>query len=160
MPGFIRPPKTSRLPDIVSIAQLQAILNHTRILSYRVLFFTRMCMCVCPQPPLMRRPGCGEPRLSWARCQERQERHPHGPGRRFLVAAVATCFAQRLAASPQLWGAAPQRAAHAGFAAIDAGPTRSASSGAAHAPCLALRLWPAHGDLAQAHAAIVGAAKL
>ncbi len=40
MPGFIRPPKTSRLPDIVSIAQVQSILNHTRVLSYRVLFFT------------------------------------------------------------------------------------------------------------------------
>lgn len=40
MPGFIRPPKTSRLPDIVSVAQVQAILDHTRVLSYRVLFFT------------------------------------------------------------------------------------------------------------------------
>jgi len=40
MPGFIRPPKTSRLPDIVSIDQVQAILDHTRVLSYRVLFFT------------------------------------------------------------------------------------------------------------------------
>jgi len=39
MPGFIRPPKTSRLPDIVSVAQVQAILDHTRVLSYRVLFF-------------------------------------------------------------------------------------------------------------------------
>lgn len=40
MPGFIRPPKTSRLPDIVSVAQAQAIFEHTRVLSYRVLFFT------------------------------------------------------------------------------------------------------------------------
>jgi integrase len=40
MPGFIRPPKTSRLPDIVSIEQVQSILDHTRVLSYRVLFFT------------------------------------------------------------------------------------------------------------------------
>ncbi|WP_197047262.1 site-specific integrase [Paucibacter sp. KBW04] len=40
MPGFIRPPKVSRLPDIVSIAQVQAILDYTRVLSYRVLFFT------------------------------------------------------------------------------------------------------------------------
>lgn len=40
MPGFIRPPKTSRLPDIVSVAQAQAIFDHTRALSYRVLFFT------------------------------------------------------------------------------------------------------------------------
>lgn len=40
MPGFIRPPKTSRLPDIVSIEQAQAIFEHTRCLSYRVFFFT------------------------------------------------------------------------------------------------------------------------
>jgi len=40
MPGFIRPPKTSRLPDIVSTLQIQAIVDHTRVLSYRVLFFT------------------------------------------------------------------------------------------------------------------------
>ena len=40
MPGFIRPPKVSRLPDIVSVAQAQAIFDHTRVLSYRVLFFT------------------------------------------------------------------------------------------------------------------------
>jgi integrase len=39
-PGFIRPPKTSRLPEIVSIEQAQAIFDHTRCLSYRVLFFT------------------------------------------------------------------------------------------------------------------------
>jgi integrase/recombinase XerD len=40
MPRFIRPPKVSRLPDIVSIEQAQAIFDHTRCLSYRVLFFT------------------------------------------------------------------------------------------------------------------------
>ena len=40
MPGFIRPPKASRLPDIVSIEQAQAIFEHTRVISYRVLFFT------------------------------------------------------------------------------------------------------------------------
>lgn len=40
MPGFIRPPKASRLPDIVSIDQVQAIVDHTRVISYRVLFFT------------------------------------------------------------------------------------------------------------------------
>lgn len=40
MPGFIRPPKTSRLPDIVSIEQAQALFDHTRCLSYRVFFFT------------------------------------------------------------------------------------------------------------------------
>ena len=39
-PNFIRPPKTSRLPDIVSVAQAQALFGATRVLSYRVFFFT------------------------------------------------------------------------------------------------------------------------
>lgn len=39
-PNFIRPPKASRLPDIVSVAQAQALFCATRVLSYRVLFFT------------------------------------------------------------------------------------------------------------------------
>ena len=40
MPKFIRPPKVSRLPDIVSMAEAQALFNATRVLSYRVFFFT------------------------------------------------------------------------------------------------------------------------
>ena len=40
MPRFIRPPKVSRLPDIVSVAQAQALFAGTRVLSYRVFFFT------------------------------------------------------------------------------------------------------------------------
>ena len=40
MPGLIRPPKTSRLPDIVTVQQAQALFAATRILSYRVFFFT------------------------------------------------------------------------------------------------------------------------
>ena len=39
-PNFIRPPKASRLPDIVSVAQAQALISATRVLSYRVFFFT------------------------------------------------------------------------------------------------------------------------
>lgn len=40
MPNFIRPPKSSRLPDIVSVAEAQALFRATRVLSYRVFFFT------------------------------------------------------------------------------------------------------------------------
>ena len=40
MPNFIRPPKVSRLPDIVSVAEAQALFCATRVLSYRVFFFT------------------------------------------------------------------------------------------------------------------------
>ena len=40
MPGLIRPPKTSRLPDIVTVEQAQALFAATRTLSYRVFFFT------------------------------------------------------------------------------------------------------------------------
>lgn len=39
-PNFIRPPKVSRLPDIVSVAEVQALFDATRVLSYRVFFFT------------------------------------------------------------------------------------------------------------------------
>ena len=40
MPNFIRPPKTQRLPDIVTIEQAQALFSATRTLSYKVFFFT------------------------------------------------------------------------------------------------------------------------
>ena len=40
MPSFIRPPKVSRLPDIVSVAQAQALFAATKVLSYRIFFFT------------------------------------------------------------------------------------------------------------------------
>jgi site-specific recombinase XerD len=40
MPNLVRPPKVSRLPDIVSVAQAQALFAATRVVSYRVLFFT------------------------------------------------------------------------------------------------------------------------
>lgn len=39
-PRFVRPPKVSRLPDIVSVAEAQALFRATRVLSYRVFFFT------------------------------------------------------------------------------------------------------------------------
>ena len=40
MPRLMRPPKASRLPDIVTVEQAQALFAATRILSYRVFFFT------------------------------------------------------------------------------------------------------------------------
>ncbi len=39
-PGLIKPPKSQRLPDIVTVAQAQRIFAATRVLSYRVFFFT------------------------------------------------------------------------------------------------------------------------
>lgn len=39
MPDLIRPPKVSRLPDILSVEQVHAVIAATRILSYRVFFF-------------------------------------------------------------------------------------------------------------------------
>jgi integrase/recombinase XerD len=44
MPNFIKPPKTQRLPDIVTVEQAQALFAATRILSYRVFFFTLYSM--------------------------------------------------------------------------------------------------------------------
>lgn len=40
MPHFIKPPKVSRLPDIVTVQEAQALFAATRTLSYRVFFFT------------------------------------------------------------------------------------------------------------------------
>jgi integrase/recombinase XerD len=39
MPDLIRPPKVSRLPDILSVEQVHAVIAATCILSYRVFFF-------------------------------------------------------------------------------------------------------------------------
>lgn len=39
-PGLIKPPKAQRLPDIVTVAEVQRLIATTRILSYRVFFFT------------------------------------------------------------------------------------------------------------------------
>ena len=37
---LVKPPKTSKLPDIVTVEQAQRIFNATRVVSYRVFFFT------------------------------------------------------------------------------------------------------------------------
>jgi len=39
-PGLIKPPKSQRLPDIVTVMEAQRIFAATRVLSYRVFFFT------------------------------------------------------------------------------------------------------------------------
>lgn len=39
-PDLIKPPKAQRLPDIVTIAEAQRLFAATRVLSYRVLYFT------------------------------------------------------------------------------------------------------------------------
>jgi integrase/recombinase XerD len=39
-PGLIKAPKAQRLPDIVTVAEVQRIFATTRVLSYRVFFFT------------------------------------------------------------------------------------------------------------------------
>jgi integrase len=44
MPQLIKPPKTQRLPDIVTIEQAQAIFSATRTLSYKVFYFTLYSM--------------------------------------------------------------------------------------------------------------------
>lgn len=40
MPRLIKPPKSVRLPDIVTVAELQRIVAATQVVSYRVFFFT------------------------------------------------------------------------------------------------------------------------
>lgn len=44
MPHFIKPPKVQRLPDIVTVEEAQALFSTTRVLSYRVFFFTLYSM--------------------------------------------------------------------------------------------------------------------
>jgi hypothetical protein len=44
MPNFIKPPKTQRLPDIVTVEQAQALFLATRTLSYKVFYFTLYSM--------------------------------------------------------------------------------------------------------------------
>lgn len=39
-PGLIKPPRSQRLPDIVTVNEVQRILVATKVLSYRVFFFT------------------------------------------------------------------------------------------------------------------------
>lgn len=39
-PGLIKPPKSQRLPDIITVAEAQRLFAATRTLSYRVFFFT------------------------------------------------------------------------------------------------------------------------
>lgn len=39
-PGLIKPPKSQRLPDIVTVEEAKRIFAATRVLSYRVFFFT------------------------------------------------------------------------------------------------------------------------
>ena len=39
-PGLIKPPRVKRLPDIVTIEEARRIFTATRVLSYRVFFFT------------------------------------------------------------------------------------------------------------------------
>ncbi len=43
-PGLIKPPKSQRLPNIVSVAEASRIFAATRVLSYRVFFFTLYSM--------------------------------------------------------------------------------------------------------------------
>ena len=39
-PGLIKPPKHQRLPDIVTVAEARRLFAATRVLSYRVFYFT------------------------------------------------------------------------------------------------------------------------
>jgi integrase len=44
MPQFIKPPKVSRLPNIVTVEEAQALFAATRCLSYKVFYFTLYSM--------------------------------------------------------------------------------------------------------------------
>jgi site-specific recombinase XerD len=44
---LIKPPKTTRIPDILSVGQVQQLVCAMRQLSYRVFFFTAYCLGLC-----------------------------------------------------------------------------------------------------------------
>jgi integrase/recombinase XerD len=39
-PGLVKPPRSQRLPDIVTVEELRRLIGATQVLSYRVFFFT------------------------------------------------------------------------------------------------------------------------
>ena len=39
-PGLVKPPRSQRLPDIVTVDEMQRVISATQVLSYRVFFFT------------------------------------------------------------------------------------------------------------------------
>ena len=43
-PGLVKPPKTQRLPDTITVAECRRLLAATRVISYRVFFFTLYSM--------------------------------------------------------------------------------------------------------------------
>ncbi len=43
-PGLIKAPKAQRLPDIITVAEVQRLIATTRVLSYKVLYFTLYSM--------------------------------------------------------------------------------------------------------------------
>jgi len=43
-PGLIKPPKTQRLPDIVTVEEAKRLFAATRVISYRVFYFTLYSM--------------------------------------------------------------------------------------------------------------------
>ena len=46
-PGLIKPPKSQRLPDIVTVGEVQQIIAATRVLSYQERGFSGWCCSMC-----------------------------------------------------------------------------------------------------------------
>ena len=40
VPGLIKPPRAQRLPDVVTVEDARCLFAATRVVSYRVFFFT------------------------------------------------------------------------------------------------------------------------
>jgi integrase/recombinase XerD len=84
MPGLIKPPRSQRLPDIATVDETQRIITRTRVLSYRVFFFTLYSLglrlgkgCGCRSATSMAHAGAcisvtpRATRIVWCRCRKR-----------------------------------------------------------------------------------------
>ncbi|CAH1746809.1 protein of unknown function [Thauera humireducens] len=101
MPDLIKPPKTQRLPDIVTVDEAQRLFLATRVLSYRVFYFTLYSLGLRLGRPCAH--GGRHRRRAHARAGARRQGQPRPPG------AAAAGHAR--GAAPFLADAPPPRTA-------------------------------------------------
>ena len=71
-PGLIKPPRSQRLPDIVTVEEAKRIIAATRVPSYRVFFFTLYSLGLRLGEGLRLQVGCGPRPRAYPGCQRQQ----------------------------------------------------------------------------------------
>ena len=112
MPHLIKPPKAQRLPDIVTVDEAQRLFSATRMLSYRVCYFTLYSLGLRLGEGLALKVGD----IDAARKRVHTPLHGHRPLRGGLSAAVRRFSPAQPAPGPGRHEALPHHpgAAHAG----------------------------------------------